>query len=245
MDFTLYPLDTIKTRLQSKSGFINSGGFRSIYSGIGSVALGSAPGAALFFCAYDTVKNKLGNTTTSHMVASVVGEVAACFVRVPTEVVKQRAQANRGLTSLAALKMTLASENFKGLYRGYGSTIAREIPFSIIQFPLWEFLKSVWSEKRGKYVESWQAATCGAMAGGLAAALTTPLDVAKTRIMLAVKNQDMASDGKIIAVLKDIYRLNGLPGLFSGLLPRVAWISIGGFIFLGAYEQTKRVYTNL
>ena len=28
-----------------------------------------------------------------------------------------------------------------GLYRGYFTTLAREIPFSLIQFPLWEFLK--------------------------------------------------------------------------------------------------------
>ena len=27
------------------------------------------------------------------------------------------------------------------MYRGYFSTIAREVPFSFIQYPLWEFLK--------------------------------------------------------------------------------------------------------
>ena len=31
----------------------------------------------------------------------------------------------------------------------------------------------------------WQASLCGAVAGGFSAAVTTPLDVAKTRIMLA------------------------------------------------------------
>ena len=38
---------------------------------------------------------------------------------------------------------------------------------------------------QGRAVDPWQGAVCGAISGGLAAALTTPLDVLKTRIMLA------------------------------------------------------------
>jgi len=42
-DVTLFPLDTLKTRLQSQHGFFQSGGFRQLYKGIGPVVLGSAP----------------------------------------------------------------------------------------------------------------------------------------------------------------------------------------------------------
>ena len=38
---------------------------------------------------------------------------------------------------------------------------------------------------QGRPVEPWQGAVCGAVAGGFSAAVTTPLDVLKTRIMLA------------------------------------------------------------
>lgn len=44
MDVALFPLDTIKTRLQAAEGFRKAGGFRGIYNGLGSAALGSAPG---------------------------------------------------------------------------------------------------------------------------------------------------------------------------------------------------------
>lgn len=42
-DLTLHPLDTLKTRLQSKAGFWKSGGFRGVYSGILPAAAASAP----------------------------------------------------------------------------------------------------------------------------------------------------------------------------------------------------------
>ena len=49
VDISLYPIDTIKTRLQSPKGFWNSGGFARIYSGIGSTISGSAPGGKHYF----------------------------------------------------------------------------------------------------------------------------------------------------------------------------------------------------
>ena len=56
VDMSLYPIDTIKTRLQSEQGFRAAGGFRHLYRGISSVALGAAPNAALFFFAYEEFK---------------------------------------------------------------------------------------------------------------------------------------------------------------------------------------------
>lgn len=43
VDVVLFPLDTLKTRLQAAEGFKKAGGFKSIYKGIGPQAIGSAP----------------------------------------------------------------------------------------------------------------------------------------------------------------------------------------------------------
>ncbi len=59
VDLGLYPLDTLKTRLQSSEGFFATGGFRGLYRGVGSVVVGSAPGAALFFCTYEAANTAL------------------------------------------------------------------------------------------------------------------------------------------------------------------------------------------
>jgi solute carrier family 25 S-adenosylmethionine transporter 26 len=148
VDVALFPLDTIKTRLQSSAGFLKSGGFSGVYRGLSAAAAGSAPGAALFFSTYETSKQLLQGSLPDpvvHMTAASCGEVAACLVRVPTEVVKQRMQAGLGGSAIRTIKTIIASEGgVSGLYRGFGITIMREIPFAFIQFPIYEYAK-VWT----------------------------------------------------------------------------------------------------
>ncbi|NXM29398.1 SAMC protein, partial [Oxyruncus cristatus] len=246
VDLILFPLDTVKTRLQSPQGFRKAGGFRGIYAGVPSTAIGSFPNAAAFFITYENVKSLLPHGSSSylspatHMVAASLGEVVACLIRVPSEVVKQRAQVSPSSSTFRILSHTLYHEGVQGLYRGYKSTVLREIPFSLVQFPLWESSKDLWSWKQGHVVDSWQSAVCGAFAGGFAAVVTTPLDVAKTRIMLAKAGSRNAS-GNVLTALGGIWRTQGLSGLFAGVVPRMAAISLGGFIFLGTYEKTRQL----
>ncbi|XP_027810340.1 mitochondrial S-adenosylmethionine carrier protein isoform X1 [Marmota flaviventris] len=244
VDLILFPLDTIKTRLQSPQGFYKAGGFRGIYAGVPSAAIGSFPNAAAFFLTYEYVKWCLYTDSSSylmpvkHMLAASAGEVVACLIRVPSEVVKQRAQVSASSRTFQIFSDILYEEGIQGLYRGYKSTVLREIPFSLVQFPLWEFLKALWSWRQEHVVDSWQSAVCGAFAGGFAAAVTTPLDVAKTRIMLAKAGSSVAG-GNVLSALRGVWQSQGLAGLFSGVFPRMASISLGGFIFLGAYDQTR------
>ncbi|XP_023366464.1 S-adenosylmethionine mitochondrial carrier protein isoform X2 [Otolemur garnettii] len=227
VDLILFPLDTIKTRLQSPQGFNKAGGFHGIYAGVPSAAIGSFPNAAAFFITYEYVKWFLHTDSSSylmpvkHMLAASAGEVVACLIRVPSEVVKQRAQ------------VSASSKTFQI----FSNILYEEIPFSLVQFPLWESLKALWSGRQDHVVDSWQSAVCGAFAGGFAAAVTTPLDVAKTRIMLAKAGSSTAR-GNVLSALYGVWQSQGLTGLFAGVFPRMAAISLGGFIFLGAYDQT-------
>jgi solute carrier family 25 (mitochondrial S-adenosylmethionine transporter), member 26 len=273
VDLSLFPLDTLKTRLQSHAGFFPSGGFRGVYRGVGSALVGSAPGAAFFFCTYEGVKGVLSRarrrrqeevqTGTAavekrgkegkwiepieHMAAASLGEVAACIVRVPTEVIKQRAQAGQfGGSSAGALRAILGQYGAVGslgvwrqLYRGWGITVMREVPFTVIQFPLWEALKG-WGSRRRQRQGSGSAATAqvgagesalyGSISGAVAAGITTPLDVLKTRVMLSKEKES------VVTVLRDLFASHGLRPFFAGIGPRVMWISAGGAIFLGSYQ---------
>ncbi|XP_078033911.1 mitochondrial S-adenosylmethionine carrier protein-like isoform X2 [Augochlora pura] len=239
VDIALYPLDTLKTRLQAKHGFKKAGGFSGLYKGILPVMIGSAPTASLFFVTYETIKNiaqcKVPEKyhTMVHMSAASLSEMAACVIRVPVEVVKQRKQ---------ALVLNKNDLSLRLLYRGYWSTVFRDMPFSLIQFPLWEFLKKIYSSKTGKDILPVESAICGAVSGGFSAAITTPLDVIKTRIMLAHKSTN-SSHLKILYILQDVYKERGLNGLYAGVGPRVMWITLGGFIFFGTYEEVKTLMT--
>uniref|UniRef100_A0A672GMK8 Mitochondrial S-adenosylmethionine carrier protein n=1 Tax=Salarias fasciatus TaxID=181472 RepID=A0A672GMK8_SALFA len=238
VDLTLFPLDTIKTRLQSQQGFYKAGGFRGIYAGVPSAAVGSFPNAAAFFVTYECTKSLLGTggaaaaaaphaAPVTHMLAASLGEIVACLIRVPTEVVKQRTQACPSSSTYNTLLATLREE-----------VCVLTIPFSLVQFPLWEYLKTLWSRRQGHTLYSWQSAVCGAFAGAVAAFVTTPLDVAKTRIMLAKAGSTTAS-GNIPLVLYEVWRSRGITGLFAGSVPRMTFISLGGFIFLGTYEKVR------
>ncbi|XP_004854225.1 S-adenosylmethionine mitochondrial carrier protein isoform X1 [Heterocephalus glaber] len=250
VDLILFPLDTIKTRLQSPQGFERAGGFRGIYAGVPSTAIGSFPNAAAFFLTYEYVKWFLHIDSSSywmpvkHMLAASAGEVVACLIRVPSEVVKQRAQVSASSRTFQIFSNILHEEGIQGLYRGYKSTVLREIPFSLVQFPLWEYLKALWSWRQDHAVDSWQSAVCGAFAGGFAAVITTPLDVAKTRIMLAKAGSNTAS-GNVFSALQGVWRSQGFTGLFAGVFPRMAAISLGGFIFLGAYDQARSMLSKV
>lgn len=78
------------------------------------------------------------------------------------------------------------------------------------------------------------------MAGSIAAGVTTPVDVAKTRIMLSGDTAATAVAGTW-RVLKEVHRSGGVSALFSGFTPRVTWIGIGGFVYFEAYEYSKEV----
>lgn len=228
--------------MQAKGGFFANGGWSGIYKGLGSCVVALAPSAALFFVTYDSMKRNTKDSMApamSHMLSASCGEIAACLVRVPGEVIKQRTQAGilgvGGVSSswsnfLYLLQNKSGEGTLRGLYRGWNTTIMREIPFTMIQFPLYEWLKQKWSSTTNQELSLLKGAICGSIAGGIAAAATTPLDVIKTRIMLHKERIG------VLSLVKTIIQEEGYGVFLNGIGPRTMWISAGGAIFLGCYE---------
>ena len=78
VDILLFPLDSIKTRLQSTQGLTS---LRGVYSGMSSVVVGSAPSGAIFFTTYEHLKRTLPlNGTSLHLSAAIVAELVSLVV---------------------------------------------------------------------------------------------------------------------------------------------------------------------
>nr|KAF6267987.1 solute carrier family 25 member 22 [Pipistrellus kuhlii] len=76
----------------------------------------------------------------------------------------------------------LRSHGIAGLYKGLGATLLRDVPFSIVYFPLFANLNQLGqpaSEEKSPFYVSFLA---GCVAGSTAAVAVNPCDVVKTRL---------------------------------------------------------------
>ncbi|OVA10614.1 Mitochondrial carrier protein [Macleaya cordata] len=241
VETALYPIDTIKTRLQAARG----GGkilLKGLYSGLAGNIAGVLPASAIFVGVYEPTKQKLlqifpeNLSAFAHLTAGAIGGAASSLVRVPTEVVKQRMQTGQFASAPDAVRLIVRKEGFKGLYAGYSSFLLRDLPFDAIQFCIYEQIRIGYKLAAKRDLNDPENAIIGAFAGAITGAITTPLDVIKTRLMV----QGSANQYKgILDCVQTIVREEGPPALLKGIGPRVLWIGIGGSIFFGVLERTK------
>nr|XP_043879312.1 S-adenosylmethionine mitochondrial carrier protein [Solea senegalensis] len=67
-----------------------------------------------------------------------------------------------------------------------------------------------------------------------------PTSVFSPPLSVSVQAGSSTASGNIPVVLHEVWKSRGLTGLFAGSIPRITFISAGGFIFLGAYEKVRR-----
>ena len=145
-DLITHPLSTVKTRLQCQgaanaeslhgqqykgffSGFrhiVRSEGPSALYQGVGIVVASAAPGQALYFGGYETVRALTDKSTLSNFAAGVCAQLCGSLAWVPMDVVKERLQIEGQLKtkenysgSFNALQMIVKHEGVKGLYRAF------------------------------------------------------------------------------------------------------------------------------
>lgn len=79
----------------------------------------------------------------------------------------------------------------------------------------------------------------GGLAGGCAAAVTTPLDVAKTRLQTEGVHSSTKYSTSAIATLRQIVQEEGLSAIWRGVQPRVLFHVPAAAVCWGTYETVK------
>lgn len=133
-------------------------------------------------------------------------------------------------------------EGVLSLWRGLGPTLWRDVPFSAIYWMGYENIKRrlvSWDSRHNKpsLNEFEVAFASGALSGMIAAVLTTPFDVAKTRRQVDL---DQPVHTRMVDLMRAIVREEGYRGLWRGLTARVAKVAPSCAIMISTYEIGKK-----
>jgi solute carrier family 25, member 39/40 len=224
------------------------------------------------------------------LVAGATARVAAAIVVSPIEMLRTRMQAASGSTrglfreTVLNLKDLVKAHGYTSLWRGLTLTMWRDVPFSGFYWWGYETVRSKLAESRaetrGRRLDSSSerrnrsqsrenytstfvdSAIAGATSGAIAAFVTTPFDVGKTRQQVTVHADDRLSgsisklkgqQGGSLAkevlpeerimprFLYHIFNTEGLPGLFRGWTARCLKVAPACAIMISSYEIGKKM----
>ena len=156
----------------------------------------------------------------------------------PFKVIKQRMQLHKSefRSVWTCARVVYRAEGIGAFYVSYPTTLAISIPFNAIQFTVYEQIKRIMNPRR-EYSPSTHI-FAGAVSGAVAAAVTTPLDVAKTILQTrgTSKDTDIRNAKGLIDAYRVIWTRDGLKGFGRGLSPRVLTIMPSSALCWMSYE---------
>lgn len=138
-------------------------------------------------------------------------------------VIKQRMQVHGSSypTIAQCARQVFRSEGLSAFYVSYPTTLTMTVPFTATQFMAYESISRVMNPS--KNYDPTTHCVAGGLAGGVAAAVTTPLDVIKTLLQTrgAASDVEIRKARGLIAAASIIKRRDGYAGFFRGLRPRI------------------------
>lgn len=263
----MYPIDAIKTRMQilnptpnaAYSGIIQGGyrivtgeGIFKLWRGMSSVITGAGPAHAVYFATYEAVKHAMGGNQAGvhHPLAAATSgacaTIASDALMNPFDVIKQRMQMHNSgkiyKSMFDCAKYIHRTEGLSAFYVSYPTTLSMTVPFTALQFLAYESMSTFMNPS--KAYDPITHCAAGAVAGGFAAALTTPMDVVKTMLQTrgSAIDPELRNVNGFMEGCRLLRRREGLRGFFKGMRPRVVTTMPSTAICWSAYEACKAYF---
>jgi solute carrier family 25 iron transporter 28/37 len=138
----------------------------------------------------------------------------------------------------ACARHVYRSEGLKAFYISYLTTLAITIPFNAIQYTVYEHMKRYMNPQNHYSKSPSTHIGAGGVAGAVAAAVTTPLDITKTILQTRgmAKDADIKNCSGMMDAFRVIWRRDGMRGFGRGLTPRVLTIMPSSALCWMSYE---------
>lgn len=143
----------------------------------------------------------------------------------------------RSMTDCA--RYVYKTEGLGAFYVSYPTTLSMTVPFTALQFLAYESISTFMNPT--KNYDPITHCAAGGIAGGFAAALTTPMDVVKTMLQTRGTAQDaeLRNVRGFMEGCRLLHRRAGIKGFFKGVRPRVITTMPSTAICWSAYEASK------
>jgi len=160
----------------------------------------------------------------------------------PLELVRTKKQSQKMSWSdlQRCIKDLVKTRGVRGLWNGYTATLLRDVPFSSLYWPVYEYTKStvnLYTSNRDSFMVNFVS---GAAAGSVASTITLPFDVIKTIKQVEIGKSGMARSNMVI--VRELMSNQGVKSLFAGLVPRLMKATPSCAILIATYEFCKGIF---
>lgn len=124
--------------------------------------------------------------------------------------------APRAVSATQIAKELFHQHGIQGLYKGLGATLMRDVPFSVIYFPLFANLNRLGQASPEETSPFYWAFLSGCVAGSIAAVAVNPCDVVKTRLQSLNKGPSEETYNGVVDCVSKIMRKEGPSAFLKG-----------------------------
>jgi solute carrier family 25 protein 39/40 len=198
----------------------------------------------------DILPNKMGwSMDTSTIAAGGISRAFSALIVSPLELIRTQQQSSNAIAKqgvLRGIQNIMRADGALSLWRGYTATCWRDVPFSIVYWYGFEAFKArILDPAKNNPIRHYSFLTSFVAGGGsgmIAAFVTTPFDVIKTRRQVIVGGgTGGGGEARTARLLLDVMRSEGVSALFSGVVPRVVKVAPACGMVIGTYSYVQEL----